>query len=98
MALNTTLHVDVAAAYSRPSDQGALRHDHKIAVDLTWPTGTAVSQADEVWSDRRSLAVGGESLELDNLSQLDDAAAVLRQLHRSRRLRDAAHRPGRPRV
>jgi hypothetical protein len=59
-------------------DQGNLGgNSHKVDATVSVAAGTAASEIDLVWSDSRSLAVGTEQLELDNLTQLDSAGATL---------------------
>lgn len=60
-------------------DQGNLGggNAHKVEAEYDLAAGTATSQTNLIWSDSRSLGVGTEDLELDNLTQLDSAGATL---------------------
>ena len=59
-------------------DKGAGSIRHAIEQSANLPSGTADGQVNEIWSDTRTLAVGSENLELDNLTQLDSAGATMR--------------------
>lgn len=78
MPLNTQVKLTLTATRTLTLDQGSVTEPHRVDYDVTWPDGTAVSQADEVWSDRRTLAIGGESLELDALPQTTSAGGAMR--------------------
>ena len=68
----------MTATESWSLDQGVLGGSaHKVEADLSASAGTAAEQIDLAWSDARSLPVGSEELELDNLTQLDSAGATV---------------------
>jgi len=72
VAVQTSINIDVQAARSVTLDQGTSKALHALAEALSWPSGTAASQADEVWSDKRDVAAAAnDDLELDSLTQVD---------------------------
>jgi hypothetical protein len=81
MGLKTTIDLSVQAAHGFTLDQGSSNLFHKVAEALSWPSGTAASQADEVWSDSRTVNSGAnDDLEMDNLSQVDSSGAAVRSV------------------
>ena len=60
-------------------DQGTQRATHAVDVDTTLPDGTSASQADEVWSDSRTVNAGAhDNHDLTDLDQLDDDGDTVR--------------------
>ena len=81
MAVQTSISIDVQAARSVTLDQGTSKALHALAEALSWPSGTAASQADEVWSDKRVVAAAAnDDLELDDLTQSDSSAGTVRSV------------------
>ena len=81
MAVQTSISIDVQAARSVTLDQGTSKALHALAEALSWPSGTAASQADEVWSDKRVVAAAAnDDLELDNLTQSDSSEGTVRSV------------------
>lgn len=80
MALTTTIELAIRAARSQALDRGSVRDDHVVELPrLVWPSGTSESQADTVWSDRRTVnAAAHDNLDLTSLAQLDSAGATVR--------------------
>jgi len=81
VAVQTSISIDVQAARSVTLDQGTSKALHALAEALSWPSGTAASQADEVWSDKRVVAAAAnDDLELDDLTQSDSSAGTVRSV------------------
>ena len=78
MALSTTIKLTLSSTRTLVLDLGSFREPHVVDYDVTWPTGTAVNQADEVWSDSRSLAVGSENLDFTALPQVTSTGVAVR--------------------
>lgn len=79
MALDTKIAYKVSATKSDTLDRGSQKALHEIDVTLGWPSGTAASQADEIWSDTRTVnAAAFDNLDLTNLTQLDSSGGTLR--------------------
>ena len=79
MSVSTTIDLRVEAARSVALDQGSSKQLHQLLRTLRWPSGTGTSEANEVWSDSRSVsAAGNDDLELDSLAQLTAAGATER--------------------
>ena len=79
MTLQTNFSVAVEAVRATTLDKGVAKDLHQVAMELAWATGTAVSTADEVWSDSRTITAGAWANHvLDALPQLDNAAATQR--------------------
>lgn len=81
MAVITKIAIDIEAGRTVSLDQGSSRAMHALAESLSWPSGTAASQADEVWSDQREVASGAnDDLELDSLTQVDADGNTVRSV------------------
>jgi len=81
VAVQTSISIDVQAARSVTLDQGTSKALHALTEALSWPSGTAASQADEVWSDKRVVAAAAnDDLELDNLTQSDSSEGTVRSV------------------
>lgn len=79
MSLSTTIAVKVSATRSDTLDIGTQKALHELETALGWASGTAVSQADEIFSDSRDItAAAFENFDLTSLSQLDAAGATIR--------------------
>jgi hypothetical protein len=80
-ALTTDIQISGSARLSFALDKGSAKEVHDIVTSLQWPSGTSDSQADMVWSDSRTVnAAANDDLELDNLTQVDDAGATVRSV------------------
>jgi hypothetical protein len=81
VSVSTTIDLRVEAARSVSLDQGTSKQLHQLIRKLQWPSGTGTSEANEVWSDSRSVnAAADDDLELDSLSQLTAAGATERSV------------------
>ncbi len=69
---------DRRVAMSGGGGGGSANEKHVRKYADSWPDGSGTSQADQVWSDDRSLGVGTETHDLQSLTQLDDNGATLR--------------------
>jgi len=69
--VSTQLRTTTTALRASPLDVGSVSSRHVVETDLSWPDGSGTSQADEVWSDSRSLPAGNETHDLNSLTQLD---------------------------
>lgn len=79
MALSTNIDLTVRAIRSTVLDSGTLKDGHLLEVALQWASGTGASEADAVWSDRRSVtAAAHDNLDLTALAQLDTSGNTVR--------------------
>lgn len=76
-SFTASLLVRLKATETWTLDAGVGNIQHLVEQSPSVGAGTADGQIDQAWSDSRSLAVGTEDLELDNLTQLDSAGATL---------------------
>lgn len=68
MSLATTLIAGIRAQLAGASDHGAPQSDERLDYSKSLANGTGASQADKVFSDRRTLAASAnETLDLTNL-------------------------------
>lgn len=79
MALQTKLSLLVEAVRSATLDRGSLKEGHAVDFSAVWPSGTSDSQANEVWSDERTVnAAAHDNLDLTSLTQLDSGGSTIR--------------------
>jgi len=78
MALQTSITLALSALRAVAMSGGRADESHAKAPAYNFSNGVGVNQADQVWSDDRSLPVGTETHDLQSLTQLDDAGATLR--------------------
>lgn len=79
MALQTKIALSVEGVRSAALDAGSLKEVHAVDFAATWPSGTSTSQADEVWSDTRTVnAAAHDNLDLTSLTQLDSSGGTVR--------------------
>ena len=79
MALASKLNLRLEATRTIALDGGTQKSLHAWEEALAWGTGTAASQADEVWSDKATVGSGAfTNLDLKALAQLDTGAVTLR--------------------
>lgn len=82
MSVTTSINIRLAALRTIALDGGgsqAARHVAELL--LSWPDGTDDSEANEVWSERRTVNAGAnDDLQLDNLTQLDADGNTVRNV------------------
>jgi hypothetical protein len=59
MTLTTVLDVNLAATLTNALDLGAASYPLPLNTRLTLPTGTASGQADQIWTDTRTVTASG---------------------------------------
>ena len=81
MALTTSIDLTIGILRSvglELSSGGSSAERRGISFTKAYADGSSDGQADQVWSDSRSLAAGTETHDLQSLTQLDSAGATLR--------------------
>jgi len=79
--LKTDIKISAFGALAFAMDTGGAKESHDFEYEVQWPSGTAASQANQVWSDTRTVnAAANDDLELDSLTQTDDAGATVRSV------------------
>lgn len=58
MALDTTIEVRIGGALTTNLDMGVATVSHDQNERLTWASGVGANQADELWSDERTVTTG----------------------------------------